>query len=291
MYRGVYTALVTPFTRKGEVDEKALTNLVENQIASGVDGLVPIGTTGESPTLSHREVIGIVELVLKQTAGRIPVIVGTGSNDTKKAIELTREAESLGAQGSLQVTPYYNKPTQEGLYRHFSSIAEATSLPIILYNIPGRSGVPIALDTLKRLVSQAGIKAVKEASGDISGIMSSIAALGDKLDFLSGDDNLTLPIMALGGTGVISVLSNLFPKEVKKMVDLASAGNMEEARSMHYRLLPLFRMVFVETNPIPIKAAMAMQGLLEESYRLPLGPPGESARRSIEDTLKAYTRG
>ncbi|MBN2050507.1 MAG: 4-hydroxy-tetrahydrodipicolinate synthase, partial [Spirochaetales bacterium] len=222
MYRGVYTALVTPFTRKGEVDEKALTNLVENQIASGVDGLVPIGTTGESPTLSHREVIGIVELVLKQTAGRIPVIVGTGSNDTKKAIELTREAESLGAQGSLQVTPYYNKPTQEGLYRHFSSIAEATSLPIILYNIPGRSGVPIALDTLKRLVSQAGIKAVKEASGDISGIMSSIAALGDKLDFLSGDDNLTLPIMALGGTGVISVLSNLFPKEVKKMVDLAS---------------------------------------------------------------------
>ncbi|OGG53167.1 4-hydroxy-tetrahydrodipicolinate synthase [Candidatus Kaiserbacteria bacterium RIFCSPLOWO2_12_FULL_53_8] len=287
-YRGAYTALVTPFTTTGEVDEETLRTLVEAQIEGGIDGIVPCGTTGESPTLSHEEHNRVVELVVKFVNGRCKVIAGTGSNSTDEAIQLTREAEAAGASASLQVVPYYNKPTQEGLYQHFRAIAEQGGLPIIIYDIPGRTGVGIALETIVRLRTDLpqSIIGVKEATGTTERIAPLRARLGDEFSILSGDDSLTLPMMSLGADGVISVASNVVPREVREMVHTALDGNFAEARAMNARLAPIFKDLFIETNPIPVKAALAMGGRLQEIYRLPLTPMAVANRARLEETLR-----
>ncbi|MBS3100883.1 4-hydroxy-tetrahydrodipicolinate synthase [Candidatus Woesearchaeota archaeon] len=271
MFKGAMTAIVTPFTEKGSIDEEALRKLVEFQIKNRIDGLVPCGTTGESPTLDYDEHEKVIEIVIDAAKGKVPVIAGTGSNSAKEAIEMTRHAADAGANASLQVCPYYNKPTQEGLYRHFSAIANAVDIPIVIYNIQGRTGVNIETSTLARLAKEhSNIVGVKEASGNVSQIMEVINDLPKGFDVLSGDDNLTLPLMALGGKGVISVASNIIPREMHDMCEFALKGNLEKARQIHYRLLPLFKGIFIETNPIPIKAALAMKGMIKEAYRLPM---------------------
>ena len=271
MFKGAMTAIVTPFTEKGSIDEEALRKLVEFQIKNRIDGLVPCGTTGESPTLDYDEHEKVIEIVIDAAKGKVPVIAGTGSNSAKEAIEMTRHAADAGASASLQVCPYYNKPTQEGLYRHFSAIANAVDIPIVIYNIQGRTGVNIETSTLARLAKEhSNIVGVKEASGNVSQIMEVINDLPKGFDVLSGDDNLTLPLMALGGKGVISVASNIIPREMHDMCEFALKGNLEKARQIHYRLLPLFKGIFIETNPIPIKAALAMKGMIKEAYRLPM---------------------
>ncbi len=289
MVTGCYTALVTPFTQNGAVDEARLKDLVEAQIAGGVDGLVPCGTTGESPTLSHQEHNHVVELVVKFAAGRCKVIAGTGSNSTDEAIQMTRHAKVAGADASLQVAPYYNKPTQAGLYAHFRAIAETCDIPLILYNIPGRCGVDIANDTIARLRRDLPnhIVGLKEATGNVDRV-SQLRALVDR-DFciLSGDDSLTLPMMAVGAQGVISVASNVMPREVTDMVHAALKGDFERAGRIHARLFPLFKDLFIETNPIPIKAALAMTGQIEEAYRLPLVPMSDANKAQLRKTLAA----
>lgn len=286
MYRGVYTALVTPFDRNGQVDTGALDALVDLQIEGGVDGLVPTGTTGESPTLSAAEHIDVVRRVVDRAAGRVPVIAGTGSNSTREAIELTREAARAGAAASLQVAPYYNKPTQEGFYRHFTTIADETSLPMIVYNIPSRTGKNIETDTMMRLAEHEHVVGVKEASGDLGQMMDVLSRRPPEFTVLSGDDNLTFPLMALGGDGIISVAANLRPREMRRLVAAALEQRWEEARAAHFRLLPLFRALFIETNPIPVKAAMAMEGLLEEIYRLPMCPMAPTNRERLGAVLR-----
>ncbi len=280
--KGVYTAVVTPFS-KGEVDYRKLKELVEIQIAAGIDGIVPVGTTGESPTLTVEEHIKVIETVIEAAQGRCTVIAGTGANSTAEAISLTEMAKKVGADATLQVTPYYNKPTQEGLYRHFSTVADEIGLPVVLYNIPGRSGVPINVETIARLAKNSGIVAVKEAGGSVE----RVSAILDACDMtvLSGDDILTLPMLAVGAKGVISVASNLLPKEVKAMVEAFLSGDSAKAQLMHRRLYPVFRDLFIETNPIPVKAAMAMKGLIEESYRLPLCPMSEKNREILRATV------
>ncbi len=289
MFTGCYTALVTPFTQNGAVDEARLKDLVEAQIAGGVDGLVPCGTTGESPTLSHEEHNHVVELVVKFAAGRCKVIAGTGSNSTDEAIQMTRHAKAAGADASLQVAPYYNKPTQAGLYAHFRAIAETCDIPLILYNIPGRCGVDIANDTMARLRRDLPnhIVGLKEATGNVDRV-SQLRALVDR-DFciLSGDDSLTLPMMAVGAQGVISVASNVMPREVTDMAHAALKGDFERAGRIHARLFPLFKDLFIETNPIPVKAALAMTGQIEEAYRLPLVPMSDANKAQLRKTLAA----
>ncbi|MBI4452063.1 4-hydroxy-tetrahydrodipicolinate synthase [Candidatus Woesearchaeota archaeon] len=271
MFKGAITAIVTPFLKNGEVGEEALRNLVEFQIKNNIDGLVPCGTTGESPTLSHEEHQKVIEIVIGAAGGKVPVIAGTGSNSTHHAVEMTKKAEEMGANASLQVCPYYNKPTQEGLFRHFSSIANAVEIPIVIYNIQGRTGINMETATLARLAKEhSNIVAVKEASGNVGQMMDVISALPKTFTVLSGDDNLTLPLMALGGKGVISVASNIIPKEMHQLTEYALNGDFENAKKLHYHLLPLFKGIFIETNPIPIKAALAMKGMIEESYRLPM---------------------
>lgn len=267
---GVYTALVTPFGEDGAIDETALRKIVDAQIAGGVDGLVPMGTTGESPTVSHDENIRVIEIVANQAGGRVEIIAGTGSNSTAEAVRMTRLAAEVGATATLQVAPYYNKPTQEGLYLHFKTIAEATTLPVVVYNIPGRTGRNIEPETILRLAEVDSIVAVKEASGSMAQVMDLVAQRPNGFAVLSGDDNLTLPMLSLGANGVVSVASNIAPQMMGTMVRAALAGKFDEAQQMHYQLLPLFRMVFLQTNPIPIKAAMAQAGMLQEIYRLPL---------------------
>jgi 4-hydroxy-tetrahydrodipicolinate synthase len=279
---GVYTALVTPFQKDGSVDEPALRRLVDAQIDAGVDGLVPMGTTGESPTVTHEENVRVIEVVADQAAGRVAVIAGTGSNSTDEAVRMTRLAAEVGATATLQVAPYYNKPTQEGLFRHFASVAESTSLPVVVYNIPGRTGRNIEPATILRLAEVEGIAAVKEASGSMAQVMDLVASRPNGFSVLSGDDNLTLPMLSLGAEGVVSVASNIAPKMMGTMVRSALEGRFDEAQQMHYQLLPLFRMVFLQTNPIPIKAAMAHLGLMEEVYRLPLC--------ELDDSDKAVVR-
>jgi len=283
---GAHTALVTPMNRDGSIDEKALRELVDYQIANGISGLVPVGTTGESPTLSHEEHHKVIDIVIDQTNKRVPVIAGTGSNSTREAIDLTRHAKKAGADVSLQVAPYYNKPSQEGFYRHFMSIVEAVGLPIIVYNIQGRTGKNIENSTMLRLAEHPLIIGVKEASGSIPQVMNLAEKKPDSFDIVSGDDNLTLPIIAVGGVGVISVASNIIPQEMSNLVKAAVAGNMEEARRMHYRLLPLFRAEFADTNPIPIKYMCAARGMLEENYRLPLCPMEDSLKSMVRDIMK-----
>ncbi|MEK6950050.1 MAG: 4-hydroxy-tetrahydrodipicolinate synthase, partial [Nanoarchaeota archaeon] len=271
MFKGAITAIVTPFMEDESVDEKALRNLVNFQIKNNIDGIVPCGTTGESPTLDHEEHQKVIEIVIEAANGKVQVIAGTGSNSTKEAIDMTRRAADAGADASLQVSPYYNKPTQEGLFRHFSAIASSVDIPIILYNIKGRTAVNIETMTLARLQKEhSNIVAVKEASGDINQMHDVLNTLPKSFDVLSGDDNMTFPLMKLGGRGVISVASNIIPGEVKKLTDYCMAKNFSKAEELHNKLMPLFKGIFIETNPIPIKAALAMKGMIKESYRLPM---------------------
>jgi 4-hydroxy-tetrahydrodipicolinate synthase len=286
-FAGTYTAIVTPF-RNGQLDEAALERLVRMQIQGGVDGIVPVGTTGESPTLDYEEHIRVIELTVKFAAGKVKVLAGTGGNSTKEAIYLTQKAEEVGADGSLQVAPYYNKPTQEGLFRHFHAIARATRLPIVLYSIPGRCGIEIAVDTVNRLAHDSvNVVGIKEAGGSADRVSQLRAALGPKFTLLSGDDSLTLPFMAVGAQGVISVASNVIPREVARMVAAFAKGRLATARKLHAKYYPLFKDLFLETNPIPVKAALAMMGLVEEEYRLPLVPMSLKNRALLAKTMKA----
>ncbi len=286
MFTGTYTAIVTPF-RGGQLDENALENLIKFQIKGGVDGIVPVGTTGESPTVNYEEHIKIVALSVKFAARKIKVLAGTGANSTSEAIYLTQEAEKAGADGSLQVAPYYNKPTQEGLYQHFKAISKATKLPIILYSIPGRCGVEIAVETVKRLAADCkNIIGIKEAGGSCDRVSQLRAATGSKFEILSGDDSLTLPFMSVGANGVISVASNVIPKEVAQMVRTFERGDAKRAYALHARYYPLFKDLFIETNPTPVKAALAMMKLIEEEYRLPLVPMNPKNWDTLRTTLK-----
>ncbi|AEJ61570.1 Dihydrodipicolinate synthase [Spirochaeta thermophila DSM 6578] len=288
MFRGVFTALITPFNKDGSVDYGALRDLVEIQIAGGVNGLVPVGTTGESPTVTHEENVKIVEVVVDQAKGRVPVIAGTGSNCTDEAIQMTKRAKEIGADATLQVAPYYNKPNQEGFYRHFVTIAETCELPVIVYNIPGRTGKNVEPETILRLAGHPLIAGVKEASGSMAQVMEIIAKRPDGFAVLSGDDNLTLPIVALGGDGVVSVASNLVPGRMSAFVKALLEGRMEEARRRHYELLPLFKAIFIDTNPIPVKYAMTLLSSLsiQEVYRLPLCPLAEDKKRLVKTVLE-----
>jgi len=271
MFSGTFTALLTPF-RNGEVDVEALEGMVELQIQHGASGLVPCGTTGETPAMSEAEDRVVIETVVRVANGRVPVVAGSGSNSTDMAIKYTKMAEEAGADGSLQVAPYYNKPTQEGLFRHFAAVAESTSLPLVLYNIPGRTSVTINADTIGRLAEIPNVVGVKESTLSMN-MASDIRALcGEEFGILSGDDPVTLPLMALGGVGVISVASNVAPAAVSDMVRNLLDGNWERGRELHYALLPLFRALFVETNPIPVKSAASILGLCSDEMRLPMVP-------------------
>ncbi len=287
MFSGAFTALVTPF-RNGEVDVEALEGMVEFQIQNGIHGLVPCGTTGETPAMSESEDRLVIETVVRVANGRVPVIAGTGSNSTDMAIKYTKMAEEVGADGSLQVSPYYNKPTQEGLYRHFAAVAESTDLPIILYNIPGRTSVTIDAETTARLAEIPNIVGTKEATLSMNMAMDVMSLCGEGFDVLSGDDPVTLPLMSLGGRGVISVASNVAPAAVSDMVNALLMGNWERGRELHYDLLPLFRALFMETNPIPVKTAASILGLCSDEMRLPMVPlQGENLdtlRRVMEES-------
>jgi 4-hydroxy-tetrahydrodipicolinate synthase len=284
MFSGTFTALVTPF-RNGEVDVEALEGMVEFQIQHGVSGLVPCGTTGETPAMSEAEDRVVVETVVRVANGRVPIIAGTGSNSTDMAIKYTRMAQEVGADGSLQVAPYYNKPTQEGLYRHFAAIAESTELPLVLYNIPGRTGVTISAETMARLAEIPNVVGVKDSTLSMNMIADVISLCGEDFDVLSGDDPMTLPLVALGGRGVISVASNVAPGAVSDMVKALLEGDFERGRELHYELLPLFRALFVETNPIPVKTAASLLGLCSDEMRLPLVPMEGENLSVLQETL------
>jgi 4-hydroxy-tetrahydrodipicolinate synthase len=287
MFSGAFTALVTPF-RNGQVDVEALEGMVEFQIQNGIHGLVPCGTTGETPAMVEEEDRLVIGTVVRVANGRVPVIAGSGSNSTDMAIKYTKMAEEVGADGSLQVSPYYNKPTQEGLYRHFAAVAESTDLPIILYNIPGRTSVTIDAETTARLAEIPNIVGTKEATLSMNMAMDVMSLCGEDFDVLSGDDPVTLPLIALGGRGVISVASNVAPAAVSDMVNALLMGNWERGRELHYDLLPLFRALFVETNPIPVKTAASILGLCSDEMRLPMVPlQGENLdtlRRVMEES-------
>jgi len=287
MFKGAITAIVTPFRENGDLDLESLQKLVEFQIKNKIDGIVPCGTTGESPTLDYDEHEKVIEIVIDAAKGKVPVIAGTGSNSAKEAIEMTKHAADAGADASLQVCPYYNKPTQEGLYRHFSAIAKAVYIPIIIYNIQGRTGVNMETSTLARLAKEhSNIVGVKEASGNLAQMMDVISTLPKNFDVLSGDDNLTLPLMALGGNGVISVAGNIVPKEMHELCKHALNGDFGKAKEIHYKLLPLFKGIFIETNPIPIKAALAMKGMIKEAYRLPMCEMKQENKEKLRQVLK-----
>lgn len=284
MFTGIITALVTPF-RNGAVDEDALRQLVDDQIANGVDGLVPCGTTGESATLDWDEHIRVVKIVVEQTRKRVPVIAGTGANATKEAIELSRAAKDAGADGMLQVTPYYNKPTQEGLYRHFKAILDDVSLPTIVYNVPGRTGCDLLPETVARLAELPNVVGIKEATGSALRASQVLARVGQRIAVLSGDDATAFPLLALGGRGVISVVSNVAPRDFSAMWDAAAAGDWATARALHFKLLPLSEGLFVESNPIPVKAALAMMGRIADELRPPLYPLAAAHRDRLHAIL------
>ncbi|HOW98416.1 MAG TPA: 4-hydroxy-tetrahydrodipicolinate synthase [Kiritimatiellia bacterium] len=283
MFEGAYTAIITPFGRDGGVDYGKLRDLIERQVAGGVDGIVPVGTTGESPTLDFPEHEKVIETCIEVCAGRIKVIAGTGANSTAEALELTRHAIGAGADGTLQVTPYYNKPNTQGLVRHFSAVADL-GLPTVLYNIPGRTGREIPVDTVVELARHPKIVAIKEAGGSVDRVSQIAGRCG--LALLSGDDSLTLPMMVVGGHGVISVASNVAPKAVADMVHAALRGDWETARRLHRQYYRLFTDLFLDTNPIPVKAALAMMGQCEETYRLPLCEMSDKVKATLRDTLK-----
>jgi len=285
--RGCGTALVTPFRKDGTLDLDALRRLVQFQLRAGIDFLVPCGTTGETPTLEHAEYLAVVRTVIQEVAGKVPVIAGVGGNNTRKLIDLAAEVRGLGVQGILSVAPYYNKPTQEGLYQHFRAIAESTDLPIILYNVPGRTSSNIEPATVARLSQISNIIGIKEASGSIVQQMEVLAAVAQGFRVLSGDDAFTFPLMALGGVGIVSVVSNEIPGEMTRLAHLLLEGKLGEARQLHFNLLPLMQVNFIETNPMPVKAALAMMGMIEEVYRLPMVPMKAENRAKLEKVLAA----
>ncbi len=285
-FTGVGTALITPFTKSGALDEAAITRLAKRQIDNGVHFLVPCGTTGETPTLSAAERRRVVELVLEAAAGKVPVMAGAGGYDTQEVAHVAKEMQDIGVQGLLSVTPYYNKPTPEGLYAHFSTIAEATSLPILLYNVPGRTGCNIDAATCARLATIPRVIGVKEASGNIQQMVEICRAVPPGFLVLSGDDALTLPLMAIGGRGLISVASNSVPAEMVQIVEAAERGDYTKARQLHHRLVPLMLGNFIESNPGPVKFAMAAMGLCEESFRLPMVSP----RPASQDKIRAFLK-
>ena len=284
MFKGVITALVTPF-RGDAVDEEALRRLVNEQIRAGIDGFVPVGTTGESPTVSVEEHIRIIKIVVEETRKRVPVIAGTGANSTREAIELTREARAVGADGTLQVTPYYNRPTQDGLFRHFKAVADAAGLPIVVYNVPGRTGCDLLPETMERLCEVPLVKGIKEATGSAQRAAQIISRVGDRMVVLSGDDATAFPLYALGAQGCISVVSNVAPAEMAAMWDAAAAGDWKKARELHYRVFPLSEGLFIEANPIPVKAALAMMGKITDEIRAPLYPMAGANREKVRKIL------
>ncbi|MEN6463754.1 MAG: 4-hydroxy-tetrahydrodipicolinate synthase [Syntrophaceae bacterium] len=287
MFKGAIVAIVTPF-KNGKVDEEALRGLIEFQIKKGTDAIVPCGTTGESPVLSHEEHDRVIEITVDAVKKRVPVIAGTGSNSTAEAVRLTKHAREVGADGALVVCPYYNRPTQEGLYQHYKKLAEAAPIPIIVYNIQSRTGVNMSTDTLARLAKIKNIVGVKEASGSLRQMADVIAACPKGFTVLSGDDFFTYPLMCLGGHGVISVVSNVAPGEVAKMVDAFNAGDMKKACAMHYKMMPLVDAMFVETNPSPVKAALAMMGKIQDEIRLPLVGISDASREKVRKALTNY---
>jgi len=287
MFTGTGTALVTPFLSDGSLDEPTLRSLVQRQLDAGINFLVPCGTTGESPTLSHAEHLRVVEITVELAKGKVPVLAGAGGYNTSEVIALARELKFLGADGILSVTPYYNKPTQEGLYQHFKAIAAAVDLPIILYSVQGRTGVNIEPATVLRLSQIANIIGIKEASGNINQMGAILRQVPSDFLVLSGDDSLTFPLIALGGRGLISVASNEIPAEMTRLVQAALSGDFAEARRLHFRYLPLMDINFVESNPIPVKAAMAEMGLLQPSWRLPLIAPKAENRERIRAVLES----
>lgn len=291
MYSGSLVAIVTPF-KEGQIDEKAFGEMIEFQITGGSSGIIPCGTTGESATLSHEEHNRVVELTVEVVRGRIPVIAGTGSNSTEEAIALTAHAKKVGADGALLISPYYNKPSQEGLYRHFTAIARAVDFPLTVYNIPGRTGVNILPETLERMVSsdsgEKNIVAVKEASGSLSQVSEIIRRCGDRLAVLSGDDGLTLPILSLGGKGVISASANVLPAEFSQMIQAALKNDWDAARRIHYKMAALVDSLFLETNPVPVKTALGILGKCSDQVRPPLSPLAKENRTILEKALKDY---
>ncbi len=285
MLAGTYTALVTPF-RNGKFDAPAFKRLIDMQVKGGVDGLVPVGTTGESPTLDYKEHIEVIAHAVEYAAGRIPIMAGTGGNSTSEAVYLTQEAAKAGANSSLQVAPYYNKPSQEGLFQHFLEISRATRLPLVLYSVPSRCGIEIGVETVRRLAGATPrLVGIKEAGGNPDRVSQLRAALGPRFSIFSGDDALTLPFLALGAHGVISVASNIVPRQISRMVAAFRAGNLPVALKLHEQFYPLFKDLFIETNPQPVKAALAMMGLIEEEFRLPLVPMRAKNRGVLESTL------
>ncbi|HVM95256.1 MAG TPA: 4-hydroxy-tetrahydrodipicolinate synthase [Candidatus Acidoferrales bacterium] len=286
-FSGSMTALITPF-RDGQIDAPALERIVELQIAGGTSALVPCGSTGESATLTHQEHVDLVRMVVKFARGRLPVIAGTGSNSTAEAISLTKAAKEAGADAALLISPYYNKPTQEGIYQHYRAIAEQARFPLIVYNIPGRTASKIEASTIARLAKLDNVIGLKEATGSLDEVQEVIRLCGDSFEVYSGDDALTLPMMAVGGTGVISVTSNLVPDRSAAVTRAALAGNWAEARRLHYDLLALNRALFVETNPIPIKAAMSMAGHCRDELRPPLLPMSDEARARLKVVMQQY---
>jgi 4-hydroxy-tetrahydrodipicolinate synthase len=285
-FTGVGTALITPFTKDGSLDESAVKRLARRQIDAGVHFLSPCGTTGEAPTLSHRDKLRVVELVLEEASGKVPVLAGAGGYDTREVIELARDMERVGADGLLSVTPYYNKPTQEGLYQHFKAIAERVNVPIVLYNVPTRTSVNMSVETTLRLSEIPNIVATKEAAMNAEHWSTIVSSAREGFHLLSGDDPLTVAAMAVGGKGVVSVASNEAPAEMAQIVELCEKNDYAAARKLHHWLYPLIQVNFIETNPIPCKAAMAAMGLIEESYRLPMVPPSPAAREKIMRVLQ-----
>ena len=287
MIRGAIVAIVTPF-KDGKVDEEALRRLIDEQIANGTDGISPCGTTGESTTLSHEEHDRVIEVTVEAVNKRVPVIAGTGSNSTAEAVRLTKHAWKAGADAALMVCPYYNRPTQEGLYRHYRAIAEEVPIPIVIYNIPGRTGTNLQTETLARLVEIPNIVGVKEASGSLKQMSEVVRLCGPDFSVLSGDDIFTLALMAIGGAGVISVISNVAPRDMAEMVDSFTAGDLSKARMLHHKMSPLIDALFLETNPIPVKAALAMMGKITYELRLPLCRMGEKNEAILKKEMQRY---
>jgi len=286
MFTGTYTAIVTPF-KNGNIDEPALERLIKMQIKGGVDGIVPVGTTGESPTVNYEEHVHLIALSVRFANHKIKVLAGTGGNATSEAIYLTQQAEKVGADGTLQVAPYYNKPTQEGLFQHFREVARCSRLPNVLYSVPGRCGVEIGIETVQRLARECkNVVGIKEAGGNVDRVSQLRATLGAKFEILSGDDSLTLPFMAVGAQGVISVASNVIPRQVAAMVNAYAAGHTAAALKLHQQFYPLFKDLFIETSPGPVKAALVMMGLIEEEFRLPLVPISPKNREVLRQTMK-----
>jgi 4-hydroxy-tetrahydrodipicolinate synthase len=287
MFKGSIVAIVTPFNN-GAVDEKTLRELVDFQIENGTDAIVACGTTGESSTLDNEEHLNVIKIVFEQAKGRVPVIAGTGSNSTAEAIHLTREAKAIGVAGVLLVTPYYNKPTQEGLYLHYTAIADAVEIPQILYNVPGRTAVNLLPETVARLAGHKNIVAIKEATGSLQQASEVLALCGDQIDVFSGDDFITFPMMACGAKGVISVTANIMPKAIGDLTDAFFAGDLEKARKLHLETLKINNAMFIESNPVPVKTALAMMGKCSDEVRLPLAPMSAANKAKLEAIMKEY---